>query len=173
MFNSYLGNNQYGNQFYPAYGQNYTPYQSVQSQLRQNFMQPQQVAQTQDVPFTEVRFGTFDEAKAYIVPPLKAVMFINRNNSEFYIKSADNMGEPTLEAFKYSRVGDKPTEPIMPEFDPKDFVKTGDLKGFLTFEDTKNFLTKDDLKGIDTKLDNLQKQIKINEILKGDDKSGK
>ena len=48
-----------------------------------------------------------------------------------------------------------------------------ELKGFITHEDTKFFVTKEDLKSIETKLDQLQKQINIKNILKGEDQNGK
>ena len=101
MYNSYLGNNAYG--MYANYTQPYGQYQATQMQMRQNPMQPQPQAQPQEMPFSDVRYGTLDEAKAHIVMPGKAVMFINRNLGEFYVKSANQMGEPLLETFKYSK----------------------------------------------------------------------
>lgn len=175
--NSYLGSS-YSSPQYNTYGQNYGLYQNPQMTQRPMPMQPQ----PQDVPFNDIKFVTADEAKAYIVMPNTKVMLMDRDNSVFYIKSADGLGKSMLEAFKYTRLEDNASEMVSAEFDPKEFVRSSDLadilrkddlKGFLTAEEGKNFVTKDDLKGIDEKLDQLQKQIKINEILKGDDKSGK
>ena len=151
--NSYLGSS-YSSPQYNTYGQNYGLYQNPQMAQRPMPMQPQ----PQDVPFNDIKFVTADEAKAYIVMPNTKVMLMDRDNSVFYIKSADGLGKSMLEAFKYARLEDNANEPVSSDFDPKE---------------SKNFVTKDDLKGIDEKLDQLQKQIKINEILKGDDKSGK
>lgn len=180
MYNSYLGNTGYGNQFYPNYNQSYGNYQTAQMPQRQ--IQPQQPMGTQDVPFNDIKFVTEAEARAFIVMPNTKVMLMDRDKSVFYIKSADSLGKSTLEGFKYVKMEESLSQEEKAEFDPKEFVRVSDLqdilrkddlKGFLTAEDTKNFLTKDDLKGIDTKLDYLQKQIKINEILNGDDKVGK
>ena len=148
----YNNNSYMGGSYYTPYTQGYQVYQN------NNIAQRQIPQQPQDIPFTVVRFGTLDEAKAHIVPPTKAVLFIKSDFTELYVKSADNMGNPTLETFKCSRLTENPTEMETPKFDPKEFVKSSDLKGFVTF---------DDLKSINLKLDQLQKQIQINDILKG------
>ena len=168
----------------------YNPYQNYGYQP--SYQQPQQVVQSQQqyqqqympttsVPFNEVRFATLKEAEAYIVVPNTKVMFMDRDNSVFYIKSADSLGKSTLEGFKYTRLDNSPSESVSLDFDPKDFVKTQDLNkyltkddlaGFLTHNDAQNFITRDDLKGIDAKLDKLQKQI-VGDMLKGDGKNGK
>lgn len=110
------------------------------------------------MPFTIVRFGTLDEAKGYVVPPTKAIMFIKSDFTEFYIKSADNMGNPSLEIFKCSKVDNNTTPAVSSDFNPKEFVKISDLNEY-----SKNFLTRDDLKLFTDK---------INEI-KGDLNNGK
>ena len=174
--NSYMGNMQYNTQPYASYGYNGYGYQP---QVQQQVQKP---VQPQDFPFSVVRFGTLDEAKGHIVPPSKAIMFIKSDFSEIYVKSADAMGNPALETFKCSRVNENPTLPVSPVLDPKDFVKSedlkelarkDDLKGLLTAEDGKNFLTKDDLKGISAELDKIQKQIKMSELWKEGNKNGK
>lgn len=138
----------YNNNPYSYYG-----YQPNYQQPTYNY-QPQK----QDVPFTIVRFGTLDEAKGYVVPPAKAIMFIKSDFTEFYIKSADNMGNPSLEIFKCSKIENNSTQSQTSDFNPKEFVKISDLNEF-----SKNFLTRDDLKLFTDK---------INE-LKGDLNSGK
>ena len=168
----------------------YNPYQNYGYQP--SYQQPQQVVQNQQqyqqqympttsVPFNEVRFATLKEAEAYIVVPNTKVMFMDRDNSVFYIKSADSLGKSTLEGYKYTPMDNSPTESVSLDFDPKDFVKTDDLKnyltkqyldGFVTRNDIKDFITKDDLKGIDARFDKLQKQI-VGDMLKGDGKNGK
>lgn len=175
--NSYLGNMQYNTQPYNSYG--YNNYGSYQPQMQ---LQSQKPLQQQDFPFSVVRFGTLDEAKGHIVPPSRAIMFIKSDFSEIYVKSADAMGNPALETFKCSRVDENTPIAVSPVLDPKEFVKSSDLtdivrkddlKGLLTAEDGKNFLTKDDLKGITAELDKIQKQIKMSELWKGDNKNGK
>ena len=167
--NSYLGNGGYGNQMYSSYPQNYANYQQ---QMMQRQMQQPQTYMPQDVPFNDIKFVTADEARAYIVMPNTKVMLMDRDKSIFYIKSADAMGKSTLEGFKYSKIDENSTETQTIEFDTKEFVKMDDLKDFITKNDISNFITKDELKEIDTKLENIQKRIKINEILKGDETSG-
>ena len=167
--NSYFGNSGYANQMYSSYPQNYSSYQQPQMAQRQ---MPQQTYMPQDVPFNDIKFVTADEAKAYIVMPNTKVMLMDRDKSIFYIKSADAMGKSTLEGFKYSKIDENSTETQTAEFDTKEFVKIDDLKDFITKNDISNFITRDDLKEIDTKLENIQKRIKINEILKGEQTSG-
>lgn len=162
----------YNNQFYPntQYGQPYN--YMYQNQMPQKPLQPQQ-----EMPFKEVRYGTIDEAKAHIVMPNQSVMFINRNIGEFYVKSANNMGEPLLETFKFEKVdnlsentqkADIDTNLFVKRDDLKDVVTKEDLKMFLTADNTKNFVTKEDIKTLADKVEALQKQIKIREILGGE-----
>ena len=129
--NNYMGMNQYG-QYNPNYMQGYQAYQ--QQPLRQ---QPAQPVQNQDVPFSEVRYGTLDEAKAYIVMPTKSVMIINRGAGEFYIKTANSMGEPTLETFKYASLDgsldEKSDEPKV------EYVKLDDLKDYIKSEQLEKY----------------------------------
>lgn len=142
--------NNYGN-----YGNTYTPYaQSYQ------MYQPQR---TQENPF-EVRFGTLDEAKAYIVAPTRSAMFIDRANSCAYIKSADNMGNPLLEGFKYTRIDNYSTDNKTPEFDTTELVRKDDIKDFVTTEQLKNVL--------DEKLGTIETDVKklnrLNQLLGGE-----
>lgn len=157
------------------YGYNSTPYYQPYTQQAQQSIQPQQQIQRQDVPYSEVRYGTLEEAKAYIVPPMKAVMFINQDISEFYIKSADNMGKPSLETFKYSKSTSNSSQPVSGENDPteparerdmKDFVKRNELEPFLTAENAKDFVKKSDIKALTDKIEVLQKQISIANMVK-------
>lgn len=175
--NSYLGNAPFNNT-------GYVPYSGVSNQFQRPIMpQPQPQVQPQqyvDVPFVLTAYGTLDEVKAQMVAPTKAIMFIDKAKNEFYIKSCDAMGNPALETFKYSKVDENAPEQVSCQFDPKEFVKQGDLKDlltkedvkcFLTTENTKDFVTKNDLKALTDKLSELQKQIRINEILKGSEQA--
>lgn len=163
------------------------PQQQFQMQQQQTTQQPTQPQQTQqqtqyDRPIQDVRFvESGKDAEDYILLPNTRVMLIDRNNSMFYIKSADSLGITTNEAYKFSKLNNKSSDNVSREIDTKDFVKTQDLKGYITREDLANFITKDDLKDfitkddlktIDNKVDRLQKQI-INDMLKGDKENGK
>ena len=176
--NSYL--NQYGG-VYPTPGSQYLNSQYLQRPMA---TQPPPTSYG-DIPFMYVGYGTLDEAKAYIVPPTKAALFINKNASEFYVKSSDNMGNPLLEAFKYSGMNENSTEDASLKFDPKNFVKTSDLddvlkkddlKGLLTADDAKTFSTKSEVEAINSKLavleTEMRKLTRLSELL-GGDKNGK
>lgn len=178
--NSYFGNSGYANQMYSSYPQNYASYQQPQMAQRQMPVQQQAYA-PQDIPFNDVKFVTADEAKAYIVMPNTKVMLMDRDKSIFYIKSADAMGKSSIEGFKYSKLEESPDKPVSAEIDTKEFVKSSeltnfiqkdDLKGFIRREDLANFITKDEIKSLDAKLDYIQKQIRINDILKGEQPNG-
>lgn len=116
---------------------NYNPYQNYYQQPQ--MVQPQQT----NMPFNDVRFATIEEAKAYIMLPNTKVMFMDRDNSVFYIKSADSLGKSTIEAFKYARTENNPNESVSHEIDTKDFVKIEDLKDYL-----KGFVTRDEFNDI-------------------------
>lgn len=115
---------------------NYNPYQNY-------YQQPQMVQPQNNMPFNDVRFATIEEAKAYIMLPNTKVMFMDRDNSVFYIKSADSLGKSTIEAFKYARIENNPNESVSHEIDTKDFVKMEDLKDYL-----KGFVTRDEFNDI-------------------------
>ena len=156
---------------YMGYTQPYMAYQQQQYQPRQQMpmQQPQQQSR-QDVPFSEVRYGTLDQAKGFIVMPNTAVMFIDQDKSEFYINRADSMGKPYLETYKYYSMNNLPAESKTPDVTPDFAVKPEQLKDFLTKKDIEGFITQKDLAEIYTKLDQLQKKIKINEMIKEGDK---
>lgn len=147
----------YGNYSYNGYQQYPMGYQQYQ---QPNMMQ-QQVS---DNPFPEAHFGTIKEAEGHIVAPNKSVAFYNSPLGEIYIKTADNMGNPSLITFK--RVNNQ-QETQTPQFDPNMFVKRDELGQFITKNDLGNFTTKDDLKELYSKLDVLQRKINIREIEKG------
>lgn len=157
MYNNYFG--QYPN--YQNYGQ-YPQYQPMQQRPQMQPMVQQQPIE-QEMPFSEVRYGTRAEAEARVVYPSRSVMFIDRNLGEIYIKTANQMGEPTFQEFTFkAKDTQKEEAPLVEE--PK--INT---ENFLTKEDAKDFLKKGDLRTIDDKLAFLEKQVKINQILKGED----
>ena len=150
--------NQFG---YSNYGTYQQPFAQYQARSYQPMQQPQQIEQNQDVPFAFVRFGTLDEAKAYLIPPTKSVMFIKSDFSEFYIKSADTMGNPMLEVFNCSKQINNTNNNTTSEIQPNFELKQGDLDkfGVLTKENTKNFATLEQIKGIEAKIEQLKKEI--------------
>lgn len=132
------------------YNNIYSQYPSYQGYNQQQFTQYQ--PRQQENVF-EVRYGTFDEAKAYIVAPTKSAMFIDRNNSMAYLKSTDFYGNPNLESFKFSKV-EPNVKPVESE------------EQYLTRKDAEFFVTKEDLKNINDKFISLEK------LVKGDGNNG-
>lgn len=164
-YNNYSG--YYG---YPQYNSmSYQQYQQPMAQ--QQIMSNQQ--QNNEIPFSEMHFGTIKEAEAYIVAPMKSAVFYNRGLGEIYIKSADAMGNPYLETFKKVGVENNTTKAETSEFDPKMFVKSEDLKNFITKDDLNDFLTTNDFDQIMQEIDRLKKRIQINEIEKKGNANGK
>lgn len=165
-------------QNYGAYQPTYQSQQMAQPQIMQN---QQQTTTQYDKAIQDVRFVSQQEAHDYILLPNTRVMLIDRDNSVFYIKSADSLGKSTLEGYKYTRIDNYANDGGTTVLDPKEFVKIKDLDKYLTKEDLSNFLTrtdaqnfitKDDLKSIDSKLEKLQKQI-VGDMTKGDFRTGK
>lgn len=163
--NNYMGYGQYS-QYNPNYMQGYQGFQQ-QRPMQQPLQQTptQQPMQSQEPPFSEVRYGTLDEAKAYIVMPNRAVMFINRGVGEFYIKSANSMGEPTLETYKYTNALDTKIELESEEkpLEPKvSYVKKEDLKDYATIDDLNRF--EQTLEDMGKKID---KALKVKDLING------
>ena len=164
------GNYGYGvgygtNPYYQGYQQPYQQNQFMNVNRQEQAQPMQNIQPIQDIPFSDVRYGTLDEAKGYIVAPTRAVMFIDQDKSQFYIKRADSMGKPTLESYKYSSL-DKSSNDIEITATPQEnFVKPEQLKDFLTLKDAEGFITRKDLDEIYAKLEHLQKKIQINKII--------
>lgn len=111
---------------------------------------PQQTQQFQTNAFSKVLYGTIDEAKAYMLLPNENIMIINKELGEFYVKTADTMGKSILEAFKYAKIDNNPSQAVSAEIDTKELVKTSDLE---------NFATKEDLKSVYEQLESIKEQI--------------
>lgn len=170
MNQNYMNNMQY-TPSYMGYTQPYMAYQQQQYQPRQQMpmQQPQQQSR-QDVPFSEVRYGTLDQAKGFIVMPNTAVMFIDQDKSEFYINRADSMGKPYLETYKYYSMSNLPQEQKTSDGDGKFDGKPAQSEQYLTRKDLVGLVTLKDLEDINTKIDQLQKKIKINDMMAGEGK---
>lgn len=167
-YNTY-GNYGYG--MYPQYNANMGYQQYQQPMVQQQMVNSQQ--QNNEIPFSEMHFGTMKEAEAHIVAPMKSAVFYNKGLGEIYVKSADGMGNPYLETFKKIIVENNTQKVETNEFDPKNFVKSEDLKGFITKNDLKDFLTVNDFDQIMQEIDRLKKRIQINEIEKKGNINGK
>lgn len=129
--------------------QNYGQYYQGQNYQQQNYQptsyippyfQSQQSRQVQDLP--EMRFGTIDEAKSQVVLPNKTIIFVNRKLTEAYVKSANEMGEPSFKVLKYTDITETLSAGNSSNVDASNFVKQDDLKGFATLEDIKSLESK-------------------------------
>ena len=99
--------------FYNSYQQSYAPYQQSYGQQsyaqnQQSFAQPQmQMAQpTQQSTINWVQGDV--GARAYPINPGMSVLWMDSEGQNFYIKSADTMGMPTLKKYAYSEVVEEP-----------------------------------------------------------------
>lgn len=153
----------------------YPTYNAGNNFLYQNaYRQPQSMSfDTNTSPIQDIKFVTKKQADGYIAMPNSSTMLIDRENKIAYIRSANNMGEQFSSMYKYEPINDNSQnneENKTSVIDTSKFLTEENTKDFLKKEDLKDFLKKEDLKTIDDKLDYLEKQIKINNILKGEDK---
>lgn len=159
-----------------AYSQYQNPMWQQQQpyQYQQNFIpQPQQFGQPQNqlkinnLGITEIRMANEQEATSHIVEPNQRILFVIGNKSLFCIKSADSLGNSTIEWFKYDKVDNNTNQYQKQEFDPKEFVKKEDINGFVSNEKLENTI-KSISDTFTKKIDEINKKIKIQDILKED-----
>ena len=96
----------------PYQGYGYNPYQYGQvnplqpqmdrlAQMQAQYQQPQQMQQVnQGILWVQGEAG----AKSYLVAPNTSVLLMDSENSNFYIKTTDAAGMPTLRTFAYKEV---------------------------------------------------------------------
>ena len=102
----------------PLYG--YNPYQFGQvnplqpqmdrlAQMQAQYQQPPQQQQNvnQGILWVQGEAG----AKSYLVAPNTSVLLMDSENSQFYIKTTDQAGMPTLRTFVYQEVTGTPQKP--------------------------------------------------------------
>jgi hypothetical protein len=93
----------------PLYG--YNPYQFGQvnplqpqmdrlANMQAQYQQPQQQNVNQGILWVQGEAG----AKSYLVAPNTSVLLMDSENSQFYIKTTDQAGMPTLRTFVYQEV---------------------------------------------------------------------
>lgn len=103
--------------YFNSYQQSYAPYQQSMGQqnfnqgnsfAQQNYSQPQmQMAQpthSSTINWVQGDVG----ARAYPINPGMSVLLMDSEGQNFYIKSADTMGMPTLKKYAYSEVVEEP-----------------------------------------------------------------
>lgn len=132
----------------------------------------QQYQQPQPTLFNEVKYANENEVNSFCPNPNQRVLLFDTDNNVFRIKYADSFGKTTTETYEFKKVDNLSSKPLLPEFDPKDFVKQGDLTGFIN-EETLNAKFDEFNKAISKKIDDLSRKIKIKEILGEEDKNAK
>lgn len=101
MANPYMGGYNYGPYFNPL-----QPQMDRLAQMQAQYQQQQpQVPQTnQGILWVQGEAG----AKSYLVAPNTSVLLMDSENSQFYIKTTDQAGMPTLRTFVYQEVTGTP-----------------------------------------------------------------
>lgn len=142
-----FGYNNYGGAYIPPVQQR--PMTMPVSQPQQPVVAP--------CPFQDVRFVNEKEADAFIVMAGQKVLLIDSANQKMWIKSADNMGTSTTETYRFERVeNDTNATNNQPQIDTSNFVMRKDLE---------NVATKGELASIRETIKELEKQVKISQIL--------
>lgn len=163
------GNYGYGvgygtNPYYQGYQQPYQPNQFIN---RQEQIQPMQnIEQSRSVPYSEVLYGTYEQAKSRIVFPGKSVLFINLDKNEAYVSSTDQDGKPHFKTYNFTSQDETTKEPKTEQRNEELFVKRDELSVFLTKKDLNGFLTAEDLIEINEKLEKIQRKLEINKLEK-------
>ena len=101
MANPYMGGYNYGQYYNPL-----QPQMDRLAQMQAQYQQTQpQVPQTnQGILWVQGESG----AKSYLVAPNTSVLLMDSENSQFYIKTTDQAGMPTLRTFAYQEVTGAP-----------------------------------------------------------------
>ena len=117
-------------QGYPVYQNPYTnPYQDRLAQLQNQYQQAIPAAQPQQ----QVNQGLLwvqGEAgvKSYLVAPGASVMLFDSEGSNFYIKSVDQMGVPTVRTFEYKEIFPNQMPPVVAESKEPEYATHEDVE---------------------------------------------
>ena len=102
----YFNNNPYQQSYNNPYQQSYT--QNQQSYAQNSYTPPQmsmaQPSQSSTINWVQGDVG----ARAYPIQPGMSVLLMDSEGQNFYIKSADTMGMPSLKKYAYSEVIEEP-----------------------------------------------------------------
>lgn len=133
---------------YLNYPQSYQPYQQNYQQQyvppimpHQSYQQPQQNSpMNSSINWVQGEIG----ARAYPIQAGSSVLLMDSEAQNFYIKSADNSGMPTLKKYAYSEVIEEPLK--LESKDPSNF-------------DTAHLASRDEVKQLQEKIRELENQI--------------
>lgn len=132
--------------YFNTYQQSYAPYQSAQMQMPQMQMpqpMPQQPSST--INWVQGEIG----ARAYPVGAGNSVLLMDSEGQNFYIKSADNTGMPTMKKYAYSEVVEEPLR--LESKDNRDY-------------DTAKLASREEVKQLQEEIRQLKNQIATMEI---------
>lgn len=132
----------------PQYNRQY-PQMSIQQPIPQV---QQQVINPVDLPISEIRYANEADSNTYLVDIGRKIMFIDRNAKVCTIKWSDSLGNSGMKKFKFDDYDEPQNAPI-------------DTSNFLTKNDISIFAKQDDFNAILERISNLEKKIKINDIL--------
>lgn len=157
-----FGYNNYGNSYVPPVQPMISrpAMQQPIGQIQPTTMQTQTYIQ----PFQDVRFVNEKEADAFIVLPNQKVLLLDPQNNKMWIKWADSMGQSNTEYYRYEKMtatGDA----IIVENDAKSNMPIIDTTNFVLKDDLKNVPTRDEINSLKEIIEQLKKQVKINQIL--------
>lgn len=126
-------------------------------QFQQMAQTPMTIPANQQTPqIQEIRYGTEEEAKAYIVFPNCIAYFIDYPQNRLYAKAANPSGISNMEYFSLIPINAdgspiKPQKPT-PQVNYDEFVKVEQLKDF-------GFVTIEQYNALAQKLDQMQKKL--------------
>lgn len=132
--------------YYNSYQQSYQPYQ-------QNFQSPipnySQVPQYSATPTPQQNSGILwvqgeVGARAYPVAPGSSVLLMDSEAQNFYIKSADMSGMPTMKKYSYAEMADEPMR--LESHDANDY-------------DTSKLASRDEVKKLQEEIQTLKSQL--------------
>lgn len=138
---------------YNNFGNSYNP----QIPQRPIYM-PQNPTQDmeQGSPFQVVKFVNEKEAQGYVLLPNQKALLMDTANMKFWIKWTDSLGNSSIETYKFEKSENNNFSEHVQSFNTSDFLKKDDLK---------NIATKSELDLLKDSIEELKKQIKINQIL--------
>lgn len=147
MNNMYYPNNMYGQN--TNYGNNVYE-QSMNNQYGYNsYVQP--TINRQDIRI-DIRYGTLEDIQKYPLLPMGSITFVNSDVGEFYVKTADNIGKPTIETYSYIK---------------KEFANTTDNNSkieYVTKEELNDYVTVDTVNSLIKEIEELNKKLENREI---------
>jgi hypothetical protein len=144
--------------YYNSYQQSYAPFQP---NYQQSYAQPQ-IQTPMQTPINPQNTGIIwvqgeIGARAYPVASGNSVLLMDSEGQNFFIKSADMSGMPTMKKYSYSEVVEEPMK--LESHDNRDY-------------DTAKLASRDEVKKLQEEIDRLKQQLSTMESLNTQNKAG-